>query len=161
MPTLIFSETRHKPITWYQYEALLNEGYFDKHPSVGVKLDPKVAKKLISEKPAINKDKTYSVFSKKKLGNDEECFYCDKYADTKDHFYPKSLGGKLTVFCCKKCNQDKANLIPKHWLMYIQHELLSDEPENEIYLLMAERTKLLISKVYDLPNKRIILKPIK
>lgn len=56
--------------------------------------------------------------------SDTNCPYCDVVMDsggahnarTKDHFYPLSRGGRVTIYACRKCNGDKANLSPKEWL---------------------------------------------
>jgi hypothetical protein len=50
------------------------------------------------------------------------CSYCKRemipYSDThptRDHVYPKSLGGTRTVWACVTCNQMKADMLPDHW----------------------------------------------
>lgn len=54
------------------------------------------------------------------IGNVNSCFYCEnkvkKGSITKDHFYPKSKGGLLTVYCCFRCNQFKKDYTPEVWL---------------------------------------------
>ncbi len=55
---------------------------------------------------------------------DRNCPYCGVLMDsggkqnarTRDHFYPLSRGGKVTIFACRKCNEDKASLSPTEWL---------------------------------------------
>lgn len=52
---------------------------------------------------------------------------------TRDHVFPKSLGGVRTVACCLACNQIKANMRalawrkfreanPKWWLLYLHKD---------------------------------------
>lgn len=50
------------------------------------------------------------------------CSYCKRemipYSDThptRDHVYPKSLGGTKTVWACVTCNNMKANMLPEDW----------------------------------------------
>lgn len=44
-----------------------------------------------------------------------ECFYCgiamDDKTQTRDHVYPRSLGGKLTIPACTTCNRRKGSLL--------------------------------------------------
>ncbi len=62
-----------------------------------------------------------SVFDNRTLGNTEKCWYCGAEGHTNaDHFYPKSLGGKLKVRSCKNCNCDKADLTPLEWMNYLR-----------------------------------------
>jgi 5-methylcytosine-specific restriction endonuclease McrA len=46
----------------------------------------------------------------------DHCWYCgDHFTSwnyTKDHFWPKHMGGRLKVPCCKNCNNEKAHLTP-------------------------------------------------
>lgn len=53
------------------------------------------------------------------------CPYCGKRmgkshpkrgdAPTRDHIYPQSRGGKLTVICCRNCNAAKGDLSIDEW----------------------------------------------
>lgn len=50
------------------------------------------------------------------------CTYCDRemipYSDshpTRDHVYPKSRGGHITVWACGTCNQLKRDMMPDEW----------------------------------------------
>lgn len=38
-----------------------------------------------------------------------------KHSATKDHVYPKSMGGKRTVWSCLRCNHLKGALLPIEW----------------------------------------------
>lgn len=60
--------------------------------------------------------------------SDANCPYCGVLMDkggkenarTKDHFYPLSRGGTVTVFACRKCNGDKGALSPSEWLSVLE-----------------------------------------
>lgn len=57
------------------------------------------------------------------LGNKNKCWYCGSESSgiiTKDHFWPKSKGGKLMVYCCSRCNIQKGNKTPLQWARYIE-----------------------------------------
>lgn len=38
---------------------------------------------------------------------------------TRDHVFPKSLGGHAQVPCCHGCNVTKGNMLPSEWLAYV------------------------------------------
>ena len=38
---------------------------------------------------------------------------------TRDHVYPKTLGGRETVWCCYACNQIKGSMLPVEWEAYM------------------------------------------
>ena len=58
------------------------------------------------------------------IGNNLKCWYCGSGdVMTKDHFHPKSKGGHLKVWCCLKCNSDKANKTPRQWISYLNVEI--------------------------------------
>ncbi len=62
-------------------------------------------------------------FYKSKQGN--KCFYCKEtlYASTatRDHYIPKSLGGKGHIkLSCATCNKIKANIPPQVYLEKIR-----------------------------------------
>jgi len=63
-----------------------------------------------------------SVYEAKKLGGDK-CWYCgdDLFASTKtvDHFWPKSMQGRLKVVCCANCNRMKGSLTPNGFIALI------------------------------------------
>lgn len=40
-------------------------------------------------------------------------------APTRDHVWPQSLGGRLTVICCRKCNGDKGHLSLDEWAVVL------------------------------------------
>lgn len=39
---------------------------------------------------------------------------------TRDHVVPKSLGGRITIICCVRCNNQKGDMMPDEWLDCIQ-----------------------------------------
>lgn len=51
------------------------------------------------------------------------CCYCSKELNkhnyTRDHIYPKSLGGKITKPCCKTCNTEKSNMTLIQYAQFI------------------------------------------
>lgn len=64
-----------------------------------------------------------NVFKPKTYGNRNKCFYCGSKKQSLDHFYPKSLGGKLKVPCCLECNRKKGCLIPEKWVDLMKTDL--------------------------------------
>lgn len=64
-----------------------------------------------------------SIYDSKKLGNNK-CWYCgcELYISTKttDHFFPKHMGGRLKVVCCKNCNQEKKGLTPNGFIEHLK-----------------------------------------
>jgi hypothetical protein len=61
--------------------------------------------------------------------SDAYCPYCDVLMTrdeaspafrTKDHVIPQSRGGRATVFACKACNGEKADLSLHEWLAKLQ-----------------------------------------
>lgn len=44
----------------------------------------------------------------------------DKYglAPTRDHVYPKCLGGRRRVWACEACNNIKGDMIPEAWKLF-------------------------------------------
>lgn len=55
------------------------------------------------------------------LGDHSKCWYCgDGCCSTADHFWPKSMGGRLKVRCCRNCNTNKKDLTPTEWIEYIE-----------------------------------------
>jgi len=104
---------------------------------------PVVIKKDISIKKEVFT--THNVFNNsfRILGKKGKCIYCGEFADTRDHFYPRSKGGVLTVHCCFDCNQQKADLTPIQWIMYIYHVYNGTDEKKEI---LKRNTKKLISR---------------
>jgi hypothetical protein len=65
-----------------------------------------------------------SIYSKVTIGKNYKCYYCHRKGYTnKDHFYPKSQGGKLKVRSCKECNSLKGDSTPIEWLKIINKKL--------------------------------------
>ena len=61
-----------------------------------------------------------NVYQPRTLGNKIKCWYCGSNGPTEgDHFYPKSLGGRLKVRSCIKCNREKGDLTPLEWINYL------------------------------------------
>lgn len=78
------------------------------------------------QKKSIVIPRSLSVFVGGTRGNPDKCFYCGKVCrTTRDHFFPKSLGGRLTVRCCRECNGEKANMTPPEWIEYLKDQLHS------------------------------------
>jgi len=67
-------------------------------------------------------------------GNKHKCYYCgNEEPCTKDHFYPKSKGGRLCVYACGICQASKKDLHPLEWLRYIiNHTAITDEAKQRI-----------------------------
>jgi hypothetical protein len=62
-----------------------------------------------------------NIHQARNLGNREKCWYCGAEGPTTgDHFYPKSLGGRLKVRACTSCNNAKADLTPLEWMKYLR-----------------------------------------
>jgi 5-methylcytosine-specific restriction endonuclease McrA len=63
-------------------------------------------------------------FVKGHRGDLAQCSYCGRFLSmkqmTRDHIYPKSLGGIVTTTACYDCNREKKDLKPIEyglWLM--------------------------------------------
>jgi len=67
-------------------------------------------------------------------GNKFKCWYCGQDEKcTKDHFLPKSKGGRIIVYACRVCQGSKGDMIPLNWLQYIQsHKAISEEAKKRI-----------------------------
>jgi len=66
-------------------------------------------------------------------GNKDKCYYCGKAEEcTKDHFYPKSKGGKYLVWACHLCQRHKSNLLPSEWLEKIERDRMPNEVKKRI-----------------------------
>lgn len=72
----------------------------------------------------------YNIFKPKTLGNEYKCWYCgiEGFKMTKDHFYPRWLGGKLMVRCCHNCNGLKAGKTITQWIDWIE---TNNHPQKE------------------------------
>lgn len=93
--------------------------------------------------------RVYNVFENagRILGKKGKCVYCNEFADTKDHFYPTSKGGILTVHCCYDCNQQKADLTPTQWIMYIEYVYDANE-EKKVFMINNVKKLIRITKGY-------------
>lgn len=74
-----------------------------------------------------------SVYENKTLG-DKHCWYCGEWlfdkSKTKDHFFPKLLGGRLRVICCRNCNGMKGHLTPIAFIAYL-HQIRALTPHKQ------------------------------
>ena len=72
----------------------------------------------------LNPNSGRRITSSKKLGSEGVCWYCGNNGPTnKDHFYPRSKGGRLIVMSCFPCNNEKDNKTPLEWADYIQKKI--------------------------------------
>jgi hypothetical protein len=71
----------------------------------------------------MNNKITYGVYDSILLGGDK-CWYCGDVlfpsTKTSDHFWPKSLRGRLKVVCCANCNRLKGHLTPNGFIDLIK-----------------------------------------
>lgn len=70
-----------------------------------------------------------------------QCSYCGIFLPskrlTRDHVYPKSLGGVITTPCCRPCNEAKTNKLPIEWAVYAaENELDTVHYNNQLASLM-------------------------
>ncbi len=69
--------------------------------------------------------KQYSINDPVTLGGKVHCWYCHGYLykniSTKDHFFPKSLGGRLSVRCCSECNSLKGDKTPLQFIAFLRN----------------------------------------
>ena len=68
-------------------------------------------------------------------GNKYKCYYCGNIEKcTKDHFYPKSKGGRFTVYACQLCQCSKKDMCPTEWAsVYIaKHVAITPESKQRI-----------------------------
>jgi len=58
------------------------------------------------------------------VGSEKLCWYCGvelcSANSTKDHFFPKSKGGRLQVHCCNNCNKMKGDMSPIEFVEHIK-----------------------------------------
>ena len=77
-----------------------------------------------TDKPPINYTTCYgqlSIYEGRSIGNFDKCWYCGvDCKTTADHFWPKSLGGRLKVRACANCNREKKGLTPNGWAKYLK-----------------------------------------
>lgn len=63
------------------------------------------------------------------------CCYCcielNKHNYTRDHIYPKSLGGRVTKPCCKACNQEKGNKTLIEYAQFIGKKMYEMDKRGE------------------------------
>lgn len=93
-----------------------------------------------------------SIYDSKTLGNKTKCWYCGCVGVmTKDHFWPKSMGGLLKVYCCREHNRAKGDKLPKEWIQLINSKISDEDNPDEIIRLrrMKRATLTLWRKVRD------------
>ncbi|WP_421977159.1 HNH endonuclease [Roseivirga seohaensis] len=57
-------------------------------------------------------------------GTKYSCYYCGQMERcTKDHFYPKSKGGEITVWACSLCQNTKGAKTPTQFLSYVERHV--------------------------------------
>ena len=89
-----------------------------------------------------------SIYKPVNLGNFDKCWYCGETSiTTADHFYPKSLGGRLKVRCCKDCNEIKKDLTPEEWIEFIKEQKLKFPKFVRKYNRMIMATETLWERV--------------
>lgn len=63
------------------------------------------------------------------------CCYCEIELNgknyTRDHLYPKSLGGRITKPCCKYCNQEKGNKTLIEYAQFIGKKMMEMDKRGE------------------------------
>lgn len=71
----------------------------------------------------------YDIHKSKTIGNSGKCFYCgiEGFKMTKDHFFPKSMGGRLMVYSCHNCNGIKSSKTPIQWIHWIEQSNHSEK----------------------------------
>lgn len=99
------------------------------------------------------RDRQYNVYETKKLGGDT-CWYCGitliPQIRTMDHFWPKSMRGRIKVSCCLNCNRLKKNLTPNGFvdlLKELKQKSPAKDPQTNIYDRMIFATETLWVKV--------------
>ena len=96
-------------------------------------------------------DQDKSVYKGITLGGDR-CWYCGEhipagsYRRTADHFWPKHLGGRLKVRCCKNCNNEKRHLTPNGFIEHLD-KLKRTQPH---YALRFDRMITATSTLWEL-----------
>ena len=57
-----------------------------------------------------------------------QCSYCGKFVSmkdmTRDHTWPKSLGGEITTTACYDCNTRKRDMKPIQWALFFSAHLM-------------------------------------
>ena len=92
-----------------------------------------------------------SVYTGKKLGGDK-CWYCGdelyRSTRTKDHFWPKCLGGRLLVVCCRNCNKMKKDYTPMGFVELIKHTK-KKHPDYQPYQKRFDRMIVATTSLWD------------
>jgi len=74
------------------------------------------------------------------------CPYCDREMNedpksvvrkTRDHVIPQCMGGKVVIWACWQCNNDKANRTPVEWHQILAHK--NDERVQHVARFLAEQ----------------------
>lgn len=94
-----------------------------------------------------------SIRSGVKIGKIGTCWYCgDKGHTNKDHFWPKSKGGRLVVPSCLPCNSLKAAKTPLQWAEFVQLGINSNTIERKRGERIINATISLWEKVESKPS---------
>jgi len=60
-------------------------------------------------------------------GDTAQCSYCGKFIlmkeMTRDHVWPKSLGGEITTTACYDCNTKKKDMKPIEWGLWLDNRV--------------------------------------
>lgn len=66
-------------------------------------------------------------FVRRHRGDLAQCSYCGKFLPmkemTRDHVWPKSLGGEITTTACYTCNTKKRDMLPIQWAIYFSQHM--------------------------------------
>ena len=93
----------------------------------------------------------YNVYDSIILGQDH-CWYCgddltnSRFRKTKDHFWPKVLGGRMKVVCCKNCNMEKKSMTPVGYITYLEGKLLAFKHNGMGMLIKVYERKIRATK---------------
>lgn len=73
------------------------------------------------------------------------CFYCGCRGErcTRDHFWPKSIGGIVMVYACRICQISKANKLPDEW---VEQMIVAD---NRFSVRYKENIRIKVDKLWE------------
>lgn len=82
------------------------------------------------------------------FGSKHKCGYCGQDETcTRDHFIPKSLGGKVMVWACEICQGTKKNYMPHEWVAYLRNHILFDK-------VMVDVVEAVVKSIYAFINSK-------
>lgn len=80
-------------------------------------------------------------------GNPDKCYYCGQVEKcVKEHFYPKSKGGRYLVWACTGCDRHKADMLPDEWLDKIERTRMPEATKKRITTAVTSLIELLDTK---------------